>query len=173
MKHSIALALILLVATFAVGQKTSSGETPEPFHMVLNDVLSIRLGMSREALPKTTPEREIRCSVPVKDRARCRLLIHDQLIVSGARVLSAEFMLVKNRVTNISFDLDTTHMGPKPIVLAFRKKLGEQAGNTELPVVCWQNPVSNVLLFAGGIPTVVDMSLSEGCAKYANQSSKE
>ena len=172
MKQSIALALILLVATFAVGQKTSSGETPEPFYIALNDILDIRLGISREELPKTTPEREIRCSVPVKDRARCRLFIHEQLIVSGARVLSAEFMLEKNRVTHISFDLDTTHMGPKPLALAFQKKFGEQAANTALPVLCWQNPVSNVLLFAGGIPTIVDMSLSEGCAKYANQSSK-
>ncbi len=173
MKNSIALALTLLVATFAVAQKTSSGQTPEPFHMALNDILSIRLGMSHEALPQTTPERELRCSVPVRDRTRCRLLIHDQLIVAGARVLSAEFMLEKNRVTNISFDLDTTHMGPKPLVFAFQKQFGAQAGNTELPVLCWQNPVSNLLVFAGGTPTIIDMSLSEGCARYANQSSTE
>ena len=141
--------------------------------MALNDILSIRLGMSREALPKSTPERELRCSVPARDRSRCRLLIHDQLIMAGAHVLSVEFMLEKNRVTNISFDLDTTHMGPKPLVFALQKQFGAQAGNTKLPVLCWQNPVSNLLVFAGGVPTVVDMSLSEGCARYANQSSTE
>ena len=167
MKHSIALALILLAATFAVGQKTSSGSSRAFSH-----------GAQRH--PQHQAWHEPRSIAPDNPRARITLLCSSQgshaLQVAhprstdhgGARVLSAEFMLEKNRVTNISFDLDTTHMGPKPLVFAFQKQFGAQAGNTELPVLCWQNPVSNLLVFAGGIPTIIDMSLAEGCARYAN-----
>jgi hypothetical protein len=71
----------------------------------------------------------------------------------------------------MTFDLDTRQMGISPLVVAFEKQFGDQSGT--LPLLCWQNPVSSVLLFAGDARNVIAMSLSIRCAKYDNRLSKQ
>jgi hypothetical protein len=158
---------MLLVATFAVGQKMPPAGAPEAFHLVLNDILGITLGMNRHALPESTPAREIRCaSSDTHDRTHCQLFINDELIMAGARILSAEFVLDKNRVTDIIFDLNTSHMGVMPLVFELKREFGKQFGATNLPLLCWQNQVSSVILFAGENSPAVFMSLTPACPKY-------
>jgi hypothetical protein len=164
-KNTFVLALMLLAATFAVGQKLTA-EAPEPFHLLLNDIVKVKLGMTSDDLPKATPERELRCSALVNDRERCKMIIHDEVLMAGARVTSVEFMLTKNKVTDINFDLDIRKMGPNPLVYTIQQRFGKHYGDTELPLLCWQNPVSNLLFFSGYAANVISMSLSEGCAKY-------
>ena len=165
------VGLLVFVATFAVGQKTPLTQTQEPFHLVLNDMLSLQLGMGRDALPKATPERELRCTVPVTDHTVCKLTILDQVTIAGARVLDAEFLLEKNRVTKIVFELDSSYMGLTPLLFSLQKQFGQQLGT--LPLLCWQNPVSSVLFFAGEEPNIISMSLSAGCLQYVSPPRKE
>ena len=167
MKHCISIVLILLVATFAAGQEIPSAGTAEPFALALNEILGIKLGMNQDALPKSTPDRELRCALADNhNHVQCKLLIHDEVIVAGARVLFVNFVLDMKAVTNIAFDLDTSHMGLNPLVFSLRRQLGEQFGKTRLPLLCWQNQVSSLILFAAEDPPAVVMSIAPACDKY-------
>jgi ferredoxin-thioredoxin reductase catalytic subunit len=133
-KHHIALVLMFLAATFAVGRKLPSADAPEPFHLFLNDSVGITLAMNRDALPKSTPARELRCaSSDIYGHTYCELLVNDEVIIAGARVLSAEFMLDENRVTNIIFYLNTSHMGSCRLLLGLRSNSERNLGQPICP----------------------------------------
>jgi hypothetical protein len=173
-KRYIVLTLMLLAAAFVSGQKQFSADAPKPLYLALNDLVGINLGMSRDALPGPTPDRELRCtSSDTQGRMRCQLLIHDELLIAGARVLSADFRLDKNRVTDIVFNLNTSHMGFMPLVFGLKKQFGKQFGTTSLPLLCWQNQVSSVIFFADDNSPAVFMSLTPACPKYDLPVSKE
>ena len=108
------LVLLVVVLTFLALPSFA-----EPFQIALNDILGIRLGMDRDALPKSLPRREIRCVLPINDRALCRLSLKDQLTFAGARLRAAELQLENDKLTAISFDLDTSAEGPVPFVSLF------------------------------------------------------
>ncbi|MGA2964110.1 MAG: hypothetical protein ABSD96_20785 [Candidatus Korobacteraceae bacterium] len=174
MKHHIALVLMFLAATFAVGHKLPLADAPEPFHLFLNDSVGITLAMNRDALPKSTPARELRCASSDRyGHTYCELLINDEVIIAGARVLSAEFMLDENRVTNIIFYLNTSHMGLMPLVVGLNKQFGEQSRPSNPHPLCWHNQVSSVTLFAGEDSPAVIMSLTPACLKYDEPLSKD
>jgi hypothetical protein len=167
-KRYIVLTLMLLAATLVAAQKQFSADVPRPLHLALNDITGITLGMNRDSLPESIPARELRCtSSDAQGRMRCQLLIHDELLIVGARVLSADFWLNENRVTDIVFNLNTSHLGFMPLVFGLKKQFGEQFGATKLPALCWQNQVSSVTLFAAENSPAVFMSLTPTCKKFS------
>ncbi len=155
------LVLLVVVLTFLALPSFA-----EPFQIALNDILGIRLGMDRDALPKSLPRREIRCVLPINDRALCRLSLKDQLTFAGARLRAAELQLENDKLTAISFDLDTSAEGPVPFVSLFNQQFGKQYGATKLPQACWQNSTSSLLLIADGGGVAVVLSLNAKCADY-------
>jgi hypothetical protein len=159
---------MLLVATLAAGQTMPSAKTTEPIHLALNGILGLELGMNREALPKSTPSRELRCTIPdTHGDKRCKLLVNDDVRIGGASVLFADFVLdSNNKVVNIAFSLNTSRVGFDPLVFSLKKKFGEPFGKAKLPLLCWQNQVSNLLLLAGDHPPVIAMSLIPKCERY-------
>jgi len=134
-RYERTLVLLVVVLTFLALPSFA-----EPFEIALNDTLGIRLGMDRDALPKSLPRREIRCVLPINDHALCRLSLKDQLTFAGARLRAAELQLENNKLTAISFDLDTSAEGPVPFVSLFNQQFGKQYGATKLPQACWQTP---------------------------------
>lgn len=168
MKRYIVPMLTLLISTLAVGQQMPSVGTPEAIHLALNDMLGLNLGMNRDALPRATPNRDLHCALPEMGYTRCKLLINDEVIFAGARVLAAEVVLDKNKVTDITFYLNASRMGPKPLAFLIQKKFGKQFPETKLPVMCWQNQASSLVFFAGEASSIV-MSLSANCTKYQEQ----
>jgi hypothetical protein len=147
--------------------------TPEAVHLALNDTLGLNLGMSRDALPRATRDRDLRCALP--DRmgyTRCKLLINDEVIFAGARVLAAEVGLDKDKVTDITFYLNASHMGPKPLAFLIQKKFGEQFPEIKPPVTCWQHLASSLVFFAGEGASII-MSLNATCAKYQERLNKK
>jgi len=158
--------LTLLISTLVVGQQMPSAGTTEAVHLALNDMVGLNLGMSRDALPRATGNRDLRCALPeTMGYTRCKLLIKDEVIFAGARVLAAEVVLDENKVTDITFYLNTSRMGPKPLAFLIQKKYGEQFPETKLPVMCWQNQISSLVFLAGEAPAII-MSLTANCAKY-------